>query len=54
MNRKPPLLIYIGLNVHATTHSKKVISRLYELGISIRYEQTLELENWVTAAVLKV
>ena len=31
--------------------SKKLIQRLYQLGISVSYERVLELENWIGTSV---
>ena len=38
LEREPPLPLYVGLSVHAYTISKKIISQLYQLGISISYD----------------
>ena len=32
-----PLPLYIGLNIHMQTRSKKLITQLYELGLSVSY-----------------
>ncbi len=39
VDREPPLPIYIGLNIHRQTQSKKLISQLYSMGISISYDR---------------
>ena len=51
--REPPLPVYLGLNVHNLTRSKKMITRLYELGMSVSYERTLEVEDRLTTALCK-
>ncbi len=48
---EPPLPLYIGLNVHTQTRSKKLITQLYELGVSISYDRILQLENQLATAV---
>ena len=37
--------MYIGLNIHALTRSKKLIKQLHRIGISISYDRVLELED---------
>ena len=49
--REPPLPLYVGLNVHTLTRSKRTLTRLYELRISASYERTLELEDGMTTAL---
>ena len=51
MDREPPLPIYIGLNIHQLTRSKKLITQLYHMGISISYDRVLELEDWIATTV---
>ena len=36
--RETPLPVYIGINVHAQTRSKKLVQQLYQMDISISYE----------------
>lgn len=48
LEREPPLPIYIGLNIHALTRSKKLIQQLYHLGISISYDRVMQIEDWIT------
>ena len=50
-DREPPLPLYIGLNVHTLTRSKKMLTQLYEMGMSVSYERTFEVEDWLTTAV---
>ncbi len=38
LDHEPPLPLYIGLNVHTQTRSKKLIMELNHMGISISYE----------------
>jgi hypothetical protein len=42
---EPPLPIFVGINIHAQTRSKKIVKQLYRLGISISYDRVMELEN---------
>ena len=44
-DRETPLPLYIGLNIHSQTRSKKLLNRLHRLGISISYNCVIELEN---------
>ena len=46
----PPLPIYIGMNVHALTRSKKLIQQLYQMGISISYDRIMEIEDWIATS----
>lgn len=50
-DREPPLPLYIGLNVHTLTRSKKMLTQLYEVGLSVSYERILEVEDWLTKAM---
>ncbi len=43
--RKPPLPLYLGLNIHTQTRSKKLVNKLSKLGLCISYDRVLELEN---------
>ena len=47
LEREPPLPIYIGMNVHALTRSKKLIQQLYHIGISISYARIMEIEDLI-------
>ena len=49
--KEPPLPLYIGLKVHTKTRSKKIITQLHELGISVSYDRVLQLENQLATAV---
>ena len=51
LQREPPLPVYIGLNVHQMTRSKKLINQFYKMGFSISYDRVIELEEWITASV---
>ena len=53
LQREPPITVYIGLNIHQVTRSKKLIQQLYQMGISISYDRVLELEEWIATAVCK-
>jgi len=49
--REPPLPLYIGINIHASTRSKKLITQLYQLGICVSYERIMEIEDWIATSV---
>ena len=51
--REPPLPLYLGLNIHTQTRSKKLVNNLYKLGLSISYDRVIELENSLATAVCK-
>ena len=51
--RQPPLPIYISLNVHSLTRCKKLITELYQLGLSVSYDRLIEIEDWLATAVAK-
>lgn len=50
-SKEPPLPLYVGLSVHTQTRSKKMLTHLHKLGISVSYERVLEVEDWLTNAV---
>ena len=52
-DREPPLPIYVGLNIHQVTRSKKLIQQLYHIGICISYDRVLEIEDGIATAVSK-
>ncbi|KAJ8353418.1 hypothetical protein SKAU_G00209850 [Synaphobranchus kaupii] len=50
LEREPPLPIYIGINVHAQTRSKKLVQQLHNLGISISYDRIMQIEDWLATS----
>ena len=48
---EPPLPLYIGLNIHTQTRSKKLVMQLFNLGLSISYDRVMQLENQLATAV---
>ena len=50
-NREPPLPIYVGLQIHTLTRSRKLVNSLYKLEVSISYNRVNELENLLANAV---
>ncbi len=48
--REPPLPIYIGLNMHQLTRSKKLVQQLYRMGICIAYDRVMEIEEWIATS----
>ena len=46
--REPPIPIYIALNIHQLSRSKKLIEQLYRMGICISYDRVMEIEDWIT------
>lgn len=51
MDCEPPLPIYIGLNIHQQTRSKKLITQFYSMGICISYDRVLDLEDRIATSV---
>ncbi|EDO42325.1 predicted protein [Nematostella vectensis] len=49
--REPPLPLYIGFTVHAMTRSKSLITKLYQLGVSVAYQRIVELEDMIASSV---
>ena len=43
--------LHLGLKLHTQTRSKKLISEMYHLGISVSYDRILELENQIATAL---
>ena len=52
-DRETPLPLYIGLNIHIQTRSKKILNGLDKLGISISYKRVIEVENSLGSAIYK-
>ena len=51
LSYEPPMPLYLGLNIHTQTRSKKLIIELHELGLSVSYHRVLQLENQIAFAV---
>ncbi len=51
MEYVPHLPLYIGLNVHTQTRSRKLIMELHAMGLSVSYDWILQLENQLATAV---
>ena len=49
--REPPIPIYIALNIHQLSRSKKLIEQLYRMGICISYDRVMEIEDWITISI---
>ena len=50
-DRETPFPLYICLNIHSQTRSKKLLNRLHRLGISINYNRVFEVENCLASSV---
>ena len=48
LDREPPLPVYLGLNVHSLTRSKKLIDQLHDLHIGISYDRVIQLEKLIS------
>jgi len=51
LSHEPPMPLYLGLNIHTQTRSKKLIMELSELGLSVSYNRVLQLENQIAFSV---
>ncbi len=51
MEYVPPLPLYIGLNVHTQTRSRKLIMELHAMGLSVSYDWIMQLENQLATTV---
>lgn len=51
LGREPPLPLYIDLKIHTETRSRKAVTQLYDLGLSVSYERVLQLQNQLATAV---
>lgn len=51
LDREPPLPLYIGMKIHTETRSKKIITQLHNLGLSVSYDRVLQLESQLATAV---
>ena len=48
--REPLIPIYIGLNMHQLTRSKKLVQQLYRMGMCISYDRVMEIEEWIATS----
>lgn len=46
-----PLSLYLGLNVHSLTRSKKLVMELHQLGLSVSYDRVLQVNNELADSV---
>ena len=53
VEREPPLPVYIGMDVHTLTRSKKLIHQLYQMGLSISYDRIRQIEDWIATSAYK-
>ena len=51
LDREPPLPLYIRTKIHTEIRSKKIITQLYDLGLSVSYDRVLQLENQLATAI---
>ena len=40
--REPPLPLYIGMMIHTETRSKKTVTELHDMGLSVSYDRILQ------------
>ena len=53
LSRELPLPIYIGLDIHQQTRSKRPITQFHCMGISISYDRVMDLEKKIALSVYK-
>ena len=51
--REPPLPLYIGLKLHASTRSKDLVNYFCKLGVSVSYDRVIEIKNALASASCK-
>ena len=51
LNYEPPLPVYIGLAILTRLRSKKIVTELHELGLSVSYDRVLQLKSQLATAV---
>lgn len=44
---------FTSANIHALTLCKRLITELYQLGLSVSYDRLMEIEDWLATAVSK-
>ena len=44
-DRKPPLMAYVGLLLHAKTRKRGLIDKFYDLGMSVSYDRVLTIST---------
>ena len=50
-DRQPPLPIYLGMMFHAKERNREFVDRMFNLGLSISYDQVLNISNGLGNAV---
>ena len=43
--REPPLLLYVGLSIHAITRNKGMVEKLEKLGLSVSYNRVVQVDK---------
>ena len=51
-DREPPLPLYVGLAVHACTHSCELVNVLYQQGLSVSYPRLLHVTTGLANSVI--
>ena len=50
-SREPPLPLYLALKIHTQTRSKKLLTQLNDLGLSVSYNRLTEIQEGITSAL---
>lgn len=51
LQHEPPLPMFIGLQIHSVTRSKKMIQQLYRLGLSVSYDRIMQVNDQVAKSL---
>ncbi len=51
LDLEPPLPLYVGINVHTQTKSKRLVTQLCQFGLSVSYDRIIQVENQLATGV---
>ena len=51
VGRESPMPLYVGMKIHTETRSRKMITHLNDLGLTVSYSKLLQLEHQLATAV---
>ena len=52
LDRETPLPLYLGLKVHAVTHSKTLVNILNNLGLCVSYDHVLQIQSNISNRIV--
>ena len=53
-HEREPLQLYLGLSLHTNTRSKKLVNKLYHMGLCVSYSRVEEVMNGLATSVYKI